>query len=442
MTLSLLLSGDSILQRGLNSRDDAELRPLFDKVRAADVAFTNLEVLANDYLGDPALEGGGSHFGAPAWVLDELAAAGFDLFATATNHALDYSISGLVHTIEALEARGLSFAGIGRNLEDARRPCYHTSPAGTVAMISCCSTFAKGAEAGAQRPDLPGRPGLNPLHVETVHEVTGQQLAALREIADQLGLEAERQQKIKFGFAFPLADAALFPLGDLKFKSANRAQVRTTPNPKDVAAMKRWVQEARGLADLVLVSLHAHEQLGSKEVPAEFIGTFARAMSDAGADLVVVHGPHLLRGLELYKGKPIFYSLGNLIGQNELVPKIPADGYERFRAEPDLTPGQVYQKRTRNDEAGFPADRRYWESVVPTLTYDGGALSGIELTPITLGWKEARHRRGRPRLAEGEEGQAILKRFAELSRPFGTTVALNGGSASVSLGPRASRPAS
>ncbi|MBY0318761.1 MAG: CapA family protein [Reyranella sp.] len=420
MSLCLLLAGDSILQRRLNSRDDAELKPLFDKVRAADVAFTNLEVLANDYRGDPALESGGSHFGAPAWVLDELAAGGFDLFAAATNHALDYSISGLVHTIEALEARGLSFAGIGRNLEDARRPCYHTSPAGTVAMISCCSTFAKGNEAGAQRPDLPGRPGLNPLHVDTVHEVTEQQLAMLREVAQQLGLEDERQQKIKSGFAFPLADPALFPLGDFKFKSANRAQVRTSPNAKDVAAMVRWIEEARGLADLVLVSLHAHEQLGPKEVPAEFIGTFARQMIDAGADLVVGHGPHLLRGLELYKGKPIFYSLGNFLGQNELVPKIPADGYERFRADPELKPGQVYQKRVQGDKAGFPADRRYWESIVPTLRYEGGSLRSIELTPISLGWKDARHRRGRPRLAEAAEGRAILERFAALSRPFGT----------------------
>ncbi|MBL6615036.1 MAG: CapA family protein [Reyranella sp.] len=427
MTFSLLLTGDSILQRRLNSRDDAELKPLFDKVRAADVAFTNLEGLANDYRGDPALESGGSHFGAPAWVLDELTAAGFDLFATATNHALDYSISGLLHTIEAMEARGLSFAGVGRTLEDARRPCYHTSPAGTVAMISCCSTFAKGQEAGAQRPDVQGRPGLNPLHFETVHEVTEQQLAALREVAEQLGLEAERQHKIKFGFAFPLADPALFPLGELKFRSANRAQVRTTPNARDVAAMVRWIEEARGLADLVVVSLHAHEQLGDKQVPAEFIGTFARAMIDAGADLVVGHGPHLLRGLELYKGKPIFYSLGNFIGQNELVQKIPADGYERFRAEPSLTPGQVYQKRTQGDQAGFPADRRYWESIVPTLAYESGsdgrlALRSIELTPISLGWKDARHRRGRPRLAGRQEGNAILERFAELSRPFGTVL--------------------
>ena len=431
MAFTLLLSGDSILQRRLNSRDDAELKPLFDKIRAADVAFTNLEVLANDYRGDPALESGGSHFGAPAWVLDELSEAGFDLFAAATNHALDYSISGLVHTIEALEARGLSFAGVGRNLEDARRPCYHTSPAGTVAMISVCSTFAKGNEAGAQRPDLPGRPGLNPLHAETVYELTEQQLAYVREIADVTGIEADRQQRIKAGGAFPLADSTLFPLGDLRFRSANRAQVRTTPNPKDVAAIKRWVEEARGLADLVLVSLHAHEQLGDKEVPAEFIGTFAREMIDSGADLVAGHGPHLLRGLELYKGRPIFYSLGNFIGQNELVAKIPADGYDRFRAEPDLKPGQVYQKRTEGDQKGFPADRRYWEAIVPTLTYESDAkgqktLRSIELTPISLGWKDARHRRGRPRLAGREEGNAILARFAELSRPFGTELVNEG----------------
>jgi poly-gamma-glutamate capsule biosynthesis protein CapA/YwtB (metallophosphatase superfamily) len=187
--------------------------------------------------------------------------------------------------------------------------------------------------------------------------------------------------------------------------------------------MVRWVKEARGLADLVLVSLHAHEQLGSKDIPAEFIPAFAREMIDSGADLVVGHGPHLLRGLELYKRKPIFYSLGNFIGQNELVAKIPADGYERFRAEPDLTPGQVYQKRTQGDQAGFPADRRYWESVMPTLAYDGGELRSIELTPISLGWKDARHRRGRPRLAGAEEGRAILDRFAELSHPFGTEFA-------------------
>src|SRR5471030_432732 len=356
-TLRLLLSGDSILQRRLRSRTDTELSPLFDKVREADVAFTNLEVLANDYRGDPALESGGSHFGAPAWVLEELTEAGFDLFATATNHALDYGVAGLVHTIEALEARGLSFAGVGRNLEDARRPVYHTHPHGTVAMISCASSFAKGQEASAQRPDLPGRPGLNPLRFETVHEVTEAQLSVVREIADGLGLEAERQQKIKMGFAFAGSDPAVFPLNGMNFKAlpagSNKPAVRTTASRKDIDGIVRWIAEARGLSDLVLVSLHAHEQGESKEIPSEFIPVFARQMIDAGADLVVGHWPHLLRGMEIYKGKPIFYSLGNFIGQNELVPKMPADAYERFRAIPTSRRGRSTRSAPTTIRAAF-----------------------------------------------------------------------------------------
>ena len=263
--------------------------------------------------------------------------------------------------------------------------------------------------------------------------MTPPQLEALREIADQLGLEAERQQKLKMGFTFAPSDPAVFPLGTMNFRASNRPAVRMTANRKDIDGIVRWIREARGLSDVVLVSLHAHEQAENKEIPAEFIPVFAREMIDAGADLVVGHGPHLLRGLELYKGKPIFYSLGNFIGQNELVPKMPSDAYERFRADPDLTPGQVYQKRVRNDEAGFPSDSRYWESVVPELTYEGGTLKGIELTPISLGWKEARHKRGRPRLAQGEEGRTILERFAALSKPFGTTVEIGTQSATVAL---------
>ncbi|HEY8612000.1 MAG TPA: CapA family protein, partial [Roseomonas sp.] len=91
-SLRIALTGDSILQRRLLSRRDPVLRPLFDLIRGADAAFTNFETLANDFRGDPALESGGSHFGAPAWVLDELAEAGLGLFAAATNHALDYGV--------------------------------------------------------------------------------------------------------------------------------------------------------------------------------------------------------------------------------------------------------------------------------------------------------------------------------------------------------------
>ncbi|MBV9538703.1 MAG: CapA family protein, partial [Acidisphaera sp.] len=94
--MRLALTGDSILQRRLLSRSDQAVRPVFDLLHDADLAFTNLEVLPNDYRGDPAQESGGSHFGAPSWVLDELSEAGFDLFAFATNHVHDYGVAGVL----------------------------------------------------------------------------------------------------------------------------------------------------------------------------------------------------------------------------------------------------------------------------------------------------------------------------------------------------------
>jgi poly-gamma-glutamate synthesis protein (capsule biosynthesis protein) len=429
--MRMAFTGDSIVQRRLLTQRDPLLKPLFDRIRAADVGFTNLEVLANDYQGEPALESGGSHFGAPSWVLDELSEAGFGLMATATNHSLDYGVTGLLKTLEALDARGISHAGMGRNLEEARRPTYHTHPAGTVAMVSCSATYAKGQEASAQRPDMPGRPGLNPLGYETMHEVTEAQLAVLREVAEQLGLEEQRQYGIKMGFRFPPDDPAVFPFGAMNFRAAGDVGVKTTPKGKDVEGIARWVREARTLADIVVVSFHAHEQGATKEDPAEFLPVFARRMIDEGADVVVGHGPHLLRGMEMYRGKPIFYSLGNFVGQNELVPRLPSDSYDKFRADPEMTPGQVYWKRTLGDQGGFPADRRYWESLVPFVTFAGREVVGIEFAPVSLGLGEARHLRGRPRLAEGEEAARIFARFAALSAGFGTEIAVEGEGAKV-----------
>jgi poly-gamma-glutamate synthesis protein (capsule biosynthesis protein) len=360
-------------------------------------------------------------------VLDELVEAGFSLFATATNHCLDYSISGLLHTIEAMEVRGLSFAGVGRNLEDARRPCYHTHPHGTVAMISCASSFAKGQEASAQRPDMPGRPGLNPLRFETVHEVTEAQLAALREIAGELGLEAERQAKIKMGFGFAPSDPAVFPLNGTNFRAlpagSNRPVVRTSVNRKDVEGMLRWVREARGLADVVAVSLHAHEQMPeSKELPAEFIPAFAREMIDGGADLVVGHGPHLLRGMEIYKGKPIFYSLGNFIFQPELLRRLPADDYDTLGWDVNKPAATMQRLLFSESMAGFGRDRRYWETVLPICTFEDRQLTEITLHPITLGFGEPAVDRGTPRLATGDLGREILESFKGLSEPFGVII--------------------
>ncbi len=108
-----------------------------------------------------------------------------------------------------------------------------------------------------------------------------------------------------------------------------------------------------------------------------FCVTFAHRMIDEGADIVVGHGPHLIRGMEMYRGSPIFYSLGNLIGQNELTFKLPSDSYEAFRVDPDRHAGHIFHQRSNGGKQGFPADARYWQTIMPVCVWNGGC-SGID----------------------------------------------------------------
>ena len=309
--------------------------------------------------------------------------------------------------------------------------CLECCPA--VALLSCAATFAKGQEASAQRSDMPGRPGLNPLRHSSIFEVTPPQLASLVEIAEQLGLERMRQKIIQLGFSFPPDDPTVVEFEKLHFRAAERPAIRMSAKSADVEGIARWVREARALSDVVLVSLHSHECGEDEESPAEFLPAFARRMVDEGASLVVGHGPHLLRGMEVYEGRPIFYSLGNFVGQNELVPSWPSDAYERFRVDPQLTPGMAFKQRTDSDRKSFPADRRFWERVVPICRFTDGRFSGLEVHPVTLGHGEKRHLRGQPRLATGDEARRILGRFASLSEPFGASLEIGGGTATLAI---------
>lgn len=133
----------------------------------------------------------------------------------------------------------------------------------------------------------------------------------------------------------------------------------------------------------VVVSVHAHEQEQTKKDPADVLRTFAHRVIAEGAAVVVGHGRHLWRGVELYRGRPIFYSLGNVVGQNELTHRLPSDSYETFRIDPTQHPGELFRKRSQADRHGFPSDRRYWhywQTVVEACRWNGGALSEIVIS--------------------------------------------------------------
>ncbi|WP_342629900.1 CapA family protein [Nguyenibacter vanlangensis] len=437
--MKISLTGDSILFRRLNSLSDPTCRGLFDKIRACDVSFTNLEMLPSNFEGDPVFDHGGSHFSARPWVLDDLSEAGFSLFAAATNHSLDYGVAGVRAALDCLEARGILFAGVGRTLEAARRPVYATHPQGTVAMISCCSTFARGQEAADQTRSMQGRPGLNPLRHKRRFRVTPGDMAVLREMYERLGLASIKEQQVRLGFEYP-PPAGTLPFAGLDFVMGESCRMETLPDERDVQDIERWTREAAHVSDVVIVSLHTHD-VGygddgetNWETPAAFVEEFARRIVDAGADIVVCHGQHLLKGMEIHKGKVIFYGLGNFIGQNELIEALPRESYEFYKVPMETTTHMVYRARTENDRKGFPADRRFWETIVPICRFDeDGALSAIEILPVSLGLGKAAHKRGVPFLAEGHEGTAILRRFADLSGRYGTRLRDDGALSTVML---------
>ena len=408
------LAGDSIIDRRISVYDEPAFLQMFDRIRSADAAFTNFEMLVHDFQYPGAPVSGGTYMGAPAWVLDELKWAGFRLFGAANNHSFDFGTEGMLSNLRHLRQAGVAYAGIGENLARARAPGYLDTRKGRVALIACASTFSILSAAGTQRPDLPGRPGLNPLHFKTTYTVEPSTLASLRALA-RAGSGGE-------GGAPAAADELRF-LG-ATFRAGDKPGITTEPDPRDLKEITAEIRDARRQADWVMVSIHAHEGApGDREVPAQFLVAFAHAAIDAGADLFVGHGPHVLRGVEIYKGKPIFYSVANFIFQNETIAFQPQENYDAVNLPLTANPADYFDKRSANDTRSFPADQKIWESVLAEATFNSKReLQEIELYPITLGFHESRTLRGRPMPATGELATSIIDRVARLSKAMGTTV--------------------
>jgi hypothetical protein len=120
-------------------------------------------------------------------------------------------------------------------------------------------------------------------------------------------------------------EIAYVRVGPARVAMLGFAPYPTAPDLRDLPAARRLVRKADRRADLVIVTMHAgaegrdrmHVSPGDEVYLGESRGdtvAFAHAVVNAGADLVVGHGPHVLRGMEWYRGRLIAYSLGNFSG--------------------------------------------------------------------------------------------------------------------------------
>ena len=412
--LTIALTGDSIIMQRVSVYKEPESTRLFDLIRGADAAFTNLETLLHDYEMPPAHESGGTWMRTDPALIKEITWAGFDMVSRANNHAGDFGVPGAQMTSKYVRDAGLVEAGVGNSLAEAREAKFLETPKARIALISAASTFTPHSRAGNTRGDMPARPGLNPLRFTTTYIVTPERLADLRRVNSELT-------------GNPPGTGESFNFGGRRYIAGPKPGTRTEPNKEDVEEITRVVRSAKALADIVIVSLHCHESGANRSVPADFIATFAHAVVDAGADVFVGHGPHVLRGIEVYKGKPIFYSLANFIFQNETVLRMPEDGYEEYSLRDDAQMVDYLDARYDHDRRSFPADREYWDSVAVVTKWQDKKFVEAQLHPITLGFGKSRAERGRPKLASGADAVRILEMMTTRSKAFGAPVTIQNG---------------
>ncbi len=176
------LTGDSMIQGRFSIYDEPEYVGLVRRLKNANVAFTNFEMLVHNFEYAPAPMSGGLYLQAYPFVLDEMRWMGFGIFTLANNHAYDYGADGLLSTMRYFDKAGMVYAGAGENLARARAPGYFDTKKGRVALIACASTFPISGPAGEQRVDIRGRPGVSPLRVKTTYTVEPATLASLRQL--------------------------------------------------------------------------------------------------------------------------------------------------------------------------------------------------------------------------------------------------------------------
>ena len=378
---------------------------------------------------------GGSWMRSDPEVVADCKRYGFNMTSFCNNHSMDFAFDGLLKTKEYVDRSGLVNTGAGRNLDQAAAPAYLETPNGRVALLAmtatCNSYYNDVCIAGKQSRRAPGRPGVNQLRFKETLYVTREQMDQIKLIAELTEVNGQEEIGRREGFRDPLPEG-VFKLGKyMNFKLSDKTGRETVCNAVDMKRMEQGIYEAKGQADFVLVSIHSHEVGGmSKEQPAQFVEEFAHKCIDLGADAVIGHGPHLLRPIEIYKGKPIFYSLGDFVMQTRNKNFSVEEEYAEQGLTSDAPMEEVRRIKSRDNTRGLRADRRMYEAVIPRWEMENGVMTKLELLPIELGFDLPASREGLPAPAKDD---AILKRLAEMSAPYGTKFVIKDGIAEVVL---------
>ena len=423
--MKICITGDSILMAPF-PETYAGFDAVKDHIAQADVRINNLEMVISEGDKFASTYCGGIWLTGKPERLDDVCSYGFNCFGFANNHTMDFSYGGMENTLRELEKRGKPVCGAGMSLEKATAPAMVEAAGEKVAVLCISATCDDAARAGDAQGAMPARPGLNMLRHSETFLVNEAHMKALEEIAAVTHING-RINNSKAG-GYTQTKPGIFSLGTVDFKLSDTEGKSSAPHPGDMARMKKTIEEAAKEAAYVVVCFHSHEIKGDDdEEPDFFIEEFARSCIDWGASAVVGSGTHQIKAIELYKGKPIFYSIANFIFQVDKMTMVPRDYYEKFRVDPSKTIEEAEYIRSNGGTRGLETQFKNYKGLMPLLEFDGGALKSVKIRPVELNFLAEKACKGLPQLADAEVTADIFETLCRLSAPYGTQLTLEDG---------------
>ena len=256
--------------------------------------------------------------------------AHFNVMSFATNHTMDIGDEALFETIDTLEDCGIRIIGAGRNLADARKPAIFDIKGTKVGFLAYCSVVTRGYAATKDHA------GCVPLNATTTLEV-------------------------------------------YDLQPGMPPRIHTKADPKDKAAMIDDIKKLKEQVDIVVVSMHwgIHWY---PDIIAEYQKELAHDAIDAGADLIVGQHPHIMKGIEVYKGKAIFYSLSNFSMRR----------YEGFEFKPEYASGIYWVTRfgvraeANPDCPRYPYDINTQKNIIVKVDIEDKKITRVAYVPLWM----------------------------------------------------------
>lgn len=259
-----------------------------------------------------------------------VANAGFNVGSFATNHCLDYGFEAFDDTIEHCNSAGIRVFGAGSNLAEARKPLIVESNGNKIGWLAYCSILPYRFAAETRRA------GCAPARAYAVYE------------------------PIEFG------------------QPGGPARVVTFPHHEDSEAMLSDIRHLKECVDIVIVSMHWGIHFKEGEI-AMYERVYGHSAIDAGADIILGHHQHILKPIEIYRGKPIFYGL-NMFAFDHWYPGDDWIAPERVLRRASLNPTWTLDPKYKTFP--FPVDSR--KSILVNIDCENKKVKRVSWNPLMI----------------------------------------------------------